>query len=155
MKTFGTEGPVFPEKNYIVSRTAELTDFISRIKQGKYLVIFAPRQTGKTTFFQAALNILVTEEPIYFPISLNFETYEDCSPSDFYENLTEDIREAVENIFQMSGEAPPMSLTQFLEDTQITSHLSMRRFFRQFAELLENKRIVFIIDEFDGIPKEL
>ena len=49
MKTFGTEGPVSPEKNYIVSRTAELTDLIERIKQGKYLVIFAPRQTGKTT----------------------------------------------------------------------------------------------------------
>ena len=153
MKTFGTEGPVFPEKNYIVSRTAELTDFIDRVKQGKYLVIFAPRQTGKTTFFQAALNTLVTEEPIYFPISLNFETYEDCSPSDFYENLTEDIREAVENIFQMSGEAPPVVLTQFLENAQITSHLLMRRFFRQFAKLLENKRIVFIIDEFDGIPQ--
>ena len=35
MKTFGTEGPVSPEKNYIVSRTAELTDFIDRIKQEK------------------------------------------------------------------------------------------------------------------------
>ena len=154
MKTFGTEGPVSPEKNYIVSRTAELTDFINRIKQGKYLVIFAPRQTGKTTFFQAALTTLAVEEPIYFPISLNFETYEDCSLSDFYENLTENIREAVENIFQMNGEAPPTALTQFLENTQITSHLSMRRFFRQFAGLLENKRIVLIIDEFDGIPQE-
>ncbi len=65
MKTFGTEGPVSPEINYIVSRTAELTDFIDRIKQGKYLVIFAPRQTGKTTFFQAALNTLAAKEPIY------------------------------------------------------------------------------------------
>ena len=153
MKTFGTEGPVSPEKNYIVSRATELTDFIDRIKQGKYLVIFAPRQTGKTTFFQAALTTLADEDPIYFPISLNFETYEDCSLSDFYENLTEDIREAVENIFQMRGGSPPTALTQFLENTQITSHFSMRRFFRQFAGLLENKRIVFIIDEFDGIPQ--
>ncbi len=71
--------------------------------------------------------MLVAEDPIYFPISLNFKTYEDCSPSDFYENRTEDIREAVENLFQMSSEAPPMVLTQFLEDTQITSH-------RLFAE---------------------
>ena len=153
MKTFGTEGPVSPERNYVVSRAAELTDFIDRIKQGKYLVIFAPRQTGKTTFFQAALNTLAAKEPIHFPISLNFETYEDCSVSDFYENLTEDIHEAVGNLFQMSGEGPPTALMQFLENTQITSHLSMRRFFRQFAVLLENKRIVLIIDEFDGIPQ--
>ncbi len=88
MKTFGTEGPVSPEKNYVVSRTDELTDFIDRVKQGKYLVIFAPRQTGKTTFFQVALNTLVTEEPIYFPISLNFETYEDCSPSEYRRSWT-------------------------------------------------------------------
>jgi len=154
MKTFGTEGPVSPEKNYIVSRRAELTDFIDRIKQGKYLVIFAPRQTGKTTFFQAALNTLASEEPIYFPIPLNFEIYEGCSLADFYENLTEDIREAVKDVFQMRREAPPTTLAQFLENTQITSHFSMRRFFRQFGDLLENKRIVFIIDEFDGIPQE-
>ena len=115
MRTFGTEGPVSPEKNYVVSRTAELTDFIDRIKHGKYLVIFAPRQTGKTTFFQAALNTLAAKEPIYFPISLNFETYEDCSLSDFYENLTEDIREAVENIFQMRGtEFTPFESVQLI-----------------------------------------
>lgn len=137
MKTFGTEGPVSPEKNYVVSRSAELTDFIDRIKQGKYLVIFAPRQTGKTTFFQAALNTLAAEEPIYFPIPLNFEIYEGCSLSDFYENLTEDIREAVKDVFQMRREAPPTTLAQFLENTQITNHLSMRRFFRQFGDMLD------------------
>ena len=154
MKTFGTEGPVSPERNYVVSRSAELTDFIDRIKQGKYLVIFAPRQTGKTTFFQFALDMLVAEDPTYFPIELNFETYEGVDSGDFYANFAEDIREAVEDSFQMRGEAPPTALTQFLENTQITSHLSMRRFFREFARLLENKRIVIIIDEFDGIPQE-
>ena len=92
MKTFGTEGPVSADKNYIVSRATELADFIDRVKQGKYLVIFAPRQTGKTTFFRLALDALVTQEPIYFPIPLNFETYEGCSPSDFYEGFCEDIR---------------------------------------------------------------
>ena len=37
MRTFGTEGPVSAEKNYTVSRTVEIADFIDRIKQGKYL----------------------------------------------------------------------------------------------------------------------
>ena len=153
MRRFGTEGPVFPEKNYIVSRAAELADFIDRVKQGKYLVIFAPRQTGKTTFFQTALDTLAAEEPIYFPIPLNFETYEDCNPSEFYGYLSEDIREEVETTFRIREEAPSAALTQFLENTQITDHLSMRRFFRQFANLLTDKRIVIIIDEFDGIPQ--
>ena len=47
MRTFGTRGPVDPEKNFIVHRTDEITDFINRVKEGRYIVIFAPRQTGK------------------------------------------------------------------------------------------------------------
>ena len=153
MRTFGTEGPVSAKKNYVVSRTAELTDFIDRVKQGKYLVIFAPRQTGKTTFFQSVLDTLATEEPNYLPIPLNFETYEDCTPSDFYGDFCENIREEVEITFRLRGEAPPETLAQFLENAQVTNHLSMRRFFRQFTNLLTDTRIVLIIDEFDGIPQ--
>ncbi len=55
MRRFGTQGPVHPERNYIVSRATELDDFITRIKDGRYIVIFAPRQTGKTTFFNMHL----------------------------------------------------------------------------------------------------
>ena len=46
MRRFGTQGPVHPEKNYVVSRAAELADFVMRVKEGRYIVIFAPRQTG-------------------------------------------------------------------------------------------------------------
>ena len=154
MRRFGTEGRLYPEDNYIVPRTKETANFISRVKQGKYIVLFAPRQTGKTTFFHSALDTLENEEPIYFPIPLNFETYEDCTPSEFYGGLSEDIREGVESIFQMRGEVLPAALTQFLGNAQIASHLSVRRFFRQFASLMADKRIVLIIDEFDGIPQE-
>ena len=153
MRRFGTEGRLYPEDNYIVPRTKETANFISRVKQGKYIVLFAPRQTGKTTFFHYALDTLENEEPIYFPIPLNFETYEDCTPSEFYGGLSEDIREGVESIFQMRGEVLPAALTQFLGNAQIANHLSVRRFFRQFASLMADKRIVLIIDEFDAIPQ--
>ena len=78
MKTFGTYGPVNREDHYVVSRTEELADFINRVKLGRYIVIFAPRQTGKTTFFQWALDALASDtKETYFPIELNFEMYED------------------------------------------------------------------------------
>ena len=73
MRRFGTQGPVHPEKNYVVSRAAEIADFVMRVKEGRYIVIFAPRQTGKTTFFQRALDVFAAEEPAYFPIPLNFD----------------------------------------------------------------------------------
>ena len=90
-RRFGTQGRLYPEDNYLVPRTAEVADFITRIKEGTYIVLFAPRQTGKTTFFQLALAELTATDPTYFPIQLNFEVYEDCTPSDFYGGLAEDI----------------------------------------------------------------
>lgn len=67
MRTFGTHGPVHPDKNYVVRRSKEIADFINRVKADRYIVIFAPRQTGKTTFFQRALHTLSDEETTYFP----------------------------------------------------------------------------------------
>ena len=87
MRTFGTQGPVNPHDNYIVARSKETADFIERIKNGKYIVIFAPRQTGKTTFFQRALDTLTTQEQHYFPIQLNFEEAEDDTAPDFYSGM--------------------------------------------------------------------
>ena len=99
MRRFGTQGPVNPEQHYVVPRTEELTEFIKRVKEGRYIVIFAPRQTGKTTFFYAAMDILASEGPTYLPIHLDFEAYKNLAPSDFYRNLTEDILEEIENIY--------------------------------------------------------
>ena len=155
MRTFGTRGPVNPEQNYVVQRTDEIADFINRVKDGRYIVIFAPRQSGKTTFFHRALDTLTDKEATYFPIQLDFEEYKNLSPTDFYNYFYEDIREEIEDVFQKRGLIPSEALIDFLESTrtQITDHVLMRRFFRNLARLLNGQRIVLIIDEFDGIPQ--
>ena len=137
MRTFGTQGPVNPRDNYMVARSQETADFMERVKNGKYIVIFAPRQTGKTTFFQRALDILTAQEQNYFPIQLNFEEAEDDTAPDFYRGLYEDILEQIETVFERRDEVPSGALADFLENNNgITDHRSMRRFFRQFARLL-------------------
>ena len=155
MRRFGTQGPVNPEEHYVVPRTTEIADFLTRVKEGRYIVIFAPRQTGKTTFFQRALATLVGEaysDATYFPMSLNFDIYKNLSVSDFYHCMYEEIREKIEGVFQSRGTAPSEALTDFLENTHLTHHISLRRFFRQLARLVSNQHVVVIIDEFDGIP---
>ena len=167
MRTFGTQGPVNPYDNYMVTRSRETADFMERVKDGKYVVIFAPRQTGKTTFFQRALDILTVQEQNYFPIQLNFEEAEDDTAPDFYRGLYEDILEQIEIVFERRGEVPSVALADFLESNNgITDNRSMRRFFRQFARLLPRdtqdttqipsltQRVVLFIDEFDGISRE-
>ena len=154
MRRFGTQGPVNPKDNYVVARSEELVDFISRVKEGRYIVLFAPRQTGKTTFFQDALKILTNEGNTYFPIQLNFEEYEDITPNEFYGSLCREIGKEIQKVFQVRGEQLSSELSDFLANARITNHLSMREFFEQFATLEENSRVVLIIDEFDGIPQD-
>ncbi len=157
MRRFGTRGPVNPEQHYIVARTEELTEFIKRVKEGRYIVIFAPRQTGKTTFFQRAVAALTAEDLTYFPIQLNFEIYVDCDLSEFYDSLTKHIRKEIERVFQIRGEELNEAFKHFLDNAQITNHLSMMEFFEQVQRFLKDgenwQKVILIIDEFDGIPK--
>ena len=168
MRRFGTQGPVNPQEHYVVSRTEEIADYIKRVEQGKYVVLFAPRQTGKTTFFQAALETLIVgtmpntaatqakSDPKfdYLPIQLNFDVYKNTSVADFYDNLYQDFCEEIEKLFQRRDEMLPETLSQLLTDTKLTNHHAMRRFFRRLERLLTPQKFVIIIDEFDGIPQD-
>ena len=157
MRRFGTQGRVSPDRHYVVPRTEEIADFITRVKDGRYIVLFAPRQTGKTTFFRLALDTLAAEDPTYFPIQLDFEEYEDCTLSEFYDSLKKEICKEIERVFLKRGEVLSDTLNDFLETAEITNHLSMREFFEQLMSFLcfpmNCQKIVLIIDEFDAIPQ--
>ena len=160
MKSFGTSGRVYPDKNYVVLRTEETADFIDRIIEGKYIVLFAPRQTGKTTFFRLALQSLVKKDKNYIPIQLDFQTLRHATPSVFYDELYYMIRMQLTNILQQQDYISLVNIDQQLENTKITDHLSMVRFFQQLQSWLDTEsqtqnkvRVVLLIDEFDGIPQ--
>ncbi len=106
MRRFGTQGRVYPGKHYVVPRSEEISDFLARVKEGRYIVLFAPRQTGKTTFFRMALDTLATESSIYFPIQLNFEMYKNLSSADFYEDFGKRICKEIERILQKTWTRP-------------------------------------------------
>jgi len=152
MRWFETRGPVYPEDNYVVARTKELADFVARLEKGRYIVLFAPRQTGKTTFFRNALDTLEDKENRYFPIQLNFEGYVDIDATVFYNSLGKEICKKVKDVFQKRRENPSDSFNQFLSNAQITDAISMREFFESLGSLLERQRFVMIIDEFDATP---
>ena len=74
MRTFGTRGTVQPDRHYVVPRTEEVQNFISRIKDGRYIVLFAPRQTGKTTFFPIGIDDPCRRGSNLFPDSVGFSS---------------------------------------------------------------------------------
>ncbi len=152
MRWFETRGPVYPEDNYVVARTEELTDFVDRLEKGRYIVLFAPRQTGKTTFFRNALDALERKENGYFPIQLNFEMYVDIDTTVFYSSFCNEICKKIKDVYQKRGQNLPEELNQFLVSAQITDSVSMLEFFETLGSLLKKQRFVMIIDEFDATP---
>ena len=153
MRRFGTQGRVYPDKHYVVPRAEEIANFIDRIKDGRYIVLFAPRQTGKTTFFRLALEALTTQDTTYFPIQLDFQIVRNTEPATFYERVYYMIQREIETVFQKQGKILSAALTQFLKETQLTDEFSMITFFQRLSSFLQNKRVVIVIDEFDGIPQ--
>ena len=153
MRRFRTQGRVYPNRHYVVSRTEEIADFIDRIEDGRYIVLFAPRQTGKTTFFHLALETLTSKNTTYFPIQLDFQIVRNTDPAAFYERLYYMVQQEIETVFQRQEKIPTAPLTQFLKETQLTDEFSMIIFFQRLSSFLENKRVVIVIDEFDGIPQ--
>ena len=163
MRRFWTQGPVNAQEHYVVSRSDEIADCIKRVEEGRYIVLFAPRQTGKTTFFQDALASLVAgsasvkQTMDYFPIQLNFDVYKNLDLATFYGHLYEQMCEEIAAVFQERGCVPSETLRGFLEETTLTNHLSMMTFFKGFARFLDaeydGQQVVLVVDEFDGIPQ--
>lgn len=154
MRWFETRGPVNPKDNYVVTRTEELADFVDRLEKGRFIVLFAPRQTGKTTFFRNAIDVLQEKENGYFPIQINFEMYVDTDVTTFYDSLYHEICKEIEKVIEKDKEQPSDKLVQSLTSAQITDPISMRSFFETLGRLLEKQRFVLIIDEFDAIPQD-
>ena len=177
MRKFATEGRVEPTQHYFVARTKEIADFINRVRAGKYIVLFAPRQTGKTTFFRRVIDVLnagpetgseaeatshetFPQRPTFSaaattfcPIRLDFQVCRNLSVPEFYAYVSKEIRAQIENIFQERGSVCPMSLSEFLDTSELTNHISMIDFFKALQTLLQDQRVVLMIDEFDGIPQ--
>jgi len=95
-----------------------------------------------------------------------------ATPATFYEQLYYMIRDQIEAIFQRQGVRPSEALTRFLENTELTNHFSMTRFFRQLPHSLRTSvasanflgndsheemptfsRVVLLIDEFVSLAR--
>ncbi|QSB14238.1 ATP-binding protein [Natronosporangium hydrolyticum] len=61
MKYFNTAGPCVPELHYMLPPEPRLPEARQLVEEGMYLVVHAPRQTGKTTTLRALAQQLTAE----------------------------------------------------------------------------------------------
>ena len=73
MRYFNTSGPNFPEQHYTLYREDLLQTGLNLVEGDRYFTIWAPRQTGKSTYFRQ-LNERLSQTG-YKVAQFNFENY--------------------------------------------------------------------------------
>ncbi|HEC85984.1 MAG TPA: hypothetical protein ENI48_12195, partial [Thioploca sp.] len=82
MREFNTSGPCDPALHYTVMREALMLEGQKKVKKGRFFTLFAPRQSGKTTFFKLLLNEL---EKDFTTVWISFENLKTVSKEEFYQ----------------------------------------------------------------------
>ncbi len=154
-RIFESSGIVNPEGAYYV-RLDNVTntykqDIKTMIDRGRYFSMFAPRQSGKTTFLDGIRKELHNDQS-YVVIILSFERYKDLDKTQFYELIEEELySQLVSRLREVNCEKIE-KVEQFLNSHHLTGHISFGKLFAELNRIITFKKIVIFIDEFDGIP---
>jgi len=154
-RIFEDSGTVDPKMSYHIELenvfNTKKQDIKTMVDMGRYFSIFAPRQSGKTTFFEDFCHNL-KKDTTYIPILLSFQDYKELDKITFYgliqEEIYEQLLERLEEVDCKKVEA----VRGLLNIHHITNHISLRKFFEKSNKVIPPKRIIIFIDEFDGIP---
>jgi hypothetical protein len=87
MRTFNTSGPNIIEQHYTLMRPQLILDGLNKINKERYFTIWAPRQTGKSTYFRLLADRLETEG--YKVAHVNFENYKEATMKAFLNEFHE------------------------------------------------------------------
>ena len=130
MRKFNTSGPNIIEKHYTLSRTALIERGKELVYDERYFTIWAPRQTGKSTYFELLTTEL--EKEGYKVAQINFENYKKSSMKSFITTLTDELGKYWHKQF------PQKNLQSVFQD----------------ISNITDEKLVLIIDEVEGInPK--
>ena len=109
---------------------------LAKVEDWRYFTIFAPRQSGKTTYFQFLIDAIRKQKPEWLPIWISFESYGNIEPSYFLSSLRDRILRRLEN--QEQSILPFESIDEIASQIRDHSHRQARQW-------------VLIIDEVEGL----
>ena len=130
MREFNTSGPNIPAQHYTIERTDLIEKGLKLVEKERYFTIWAPRQTGKSTYFRQLADKLETLN--YKVAHINFENYKNEPQRSFLSRLTWKLEEFWNENFE---------------------NKSIGEIFQKI-ENNKNDNYVLIIDEVEGINKE-
>ncbi len=154
-RMFEDSGIVDPEVAYHVALenvvNSRKQDIAAMIELGRYFSIFAPRQSGKTTFFEHFCYKL-SEDKTYIPILLSFQDYKQIDKDAFYSLIQDAFEEQLQQRLEEINCENIEDVSNLLSDYQINNHIAFRKLFEKLNKVIPSQRIIIFIDEFDGIP---
>jgi len=152
---FEKSGVVDPGASYYVPlenvTNMDNQDIKTMVDLGRYFSIFAPRQSGKTTFFEGFCHEL-EKDTSYVAILLSFQRYKNLDKQRFYQLIQKDLYNQLMNRLNAVNCRKLGAISAYLDSHSLTDHISFSELFEELNQIVEFKKIVIFIDEFDGIP---
>lgn len=154
-RTFENSETVNPETSYFVTLdnvgNTQGQDIKTMVDEGRYFSIFAPRQSGKTTFLRNFREELHKDHP-YAVVILSFQKYKELDKETFYAEVEKNLyRQLLERLTAVQCDKLE-DIRSFLNGHRLKDHISFSDLFETLNRIIEYKKLVIFIDEFDGIP---
>jgi len=154
-RRFERTGFVDPKTAYYVPlenvTNMDNDDMKTMVDHGRYFSIFAPRQSGKTTFFKMFSKSLETDANYIF-ILMSFENCENYDLNLFYHHIQDEIYGQLIQRLNIIKCDQLDAVQNFFNSHQLIDSYSFYLLFKQLNQIITHKKIVIFIDEFDGIP---
>ncbi|MCK4766235.1 MAG: AAA-like domain-containing protein [Candidatus Aminicenantes bacterium] len=154
-RNFEKKGVVNPRTSYYVLLenvvNSDKQDMKTMVDLGRYFSIFAPRQSGKSTFLEQICSEL-HRDPTYAVILLSFQNLKNVDKREFYKEIEKVLYARLKNRLREVNCKKCAVVESFLENHHLKDHLSFMHLFEELNRIIEFKKITVFIDEFDGIP---
>jgi hypothetical protein len=156
-RIFEKSGTVYPEMSYYVPLenvvNADKQDIKTMVDNGRYFSIFAPRQSGKTTFLKHLISELHLDST-YITVLLSFQKFAKLDKETFYARIQKKLyRQLIDRLALVNCDKLD-AVKDFLNSHYLTGHLSFGDLFEELNRIIQFKKLVIFIDEFDAIPRD-
>ncbi len=130
MRYFNTSGPNITSEHYTLMRPKLIADGLLKVHRSRYFTIWAPRQTGKSTYFRLLAETLKIEG--YQVAYLNFENFKEASLDTFLQIFADELHRYWQYDFK---------------------NMDLQAIFHAIRGIKDN-RLVLIIDEIEGLNED-
>lgn len=156
VRIFEDSGSVNPNEAYYVQlenvTNAKGQDIKTMVDRGRYFSIFAPRQSGKTTFLKRFRQD-IEKDFNYVVVLLSFERYSQLNTKTFYSQIQKSLYEQLVERLTLLRCDKLNETKACLDKHNLFDHISFGNLLEDINRIIRLKKIIIFIDEFDGIPQ--